>query len=188
MRDFRARRGACLLTLSLSLACLKGEAPPGAELPPPPATLPAAPCVYFRALEAFLPEKLAGYERGEEKGSTGRYGEVSVSEAERSFTRGEGREVTVRIVDTTLAEKLGRAIRSAVDESRDRDPADPTAPLLLDAAQGFVRYDAEEASAEANLLVGERFVVAVTTHGYPGTGQVREVARSLDLTGLARLR
>lgn len=177
-----------MLTLSLWTACLKGEAPPEPELPPSAATEAEAPCVHFRALTPFLPDALEGYERGEDKGSTGKYGEVSVSEAERSFTRGAGRGVTVRIVDTTLGEKLGRAIRAAAEESRSREPSDPTAPLFLADTVGFVRYDAEEASAEANLLVGGRYVVAVTSHGFPGTAQVRNVARSVNLTGLARLR
>jgi hypothetical protein len=53
---------------------------------------------------------------------------------------------------------------------------------------GFVRYDAEEALAEANLLVGERYVVAVTSRGFPSTVEVRRVAQGMDFAGLSRLR
>jgi hypothetical protein len=112
---------------------------------------------------------------------------VSVSEAERLFTRGEGREVKVRIVDTTMGEKIGKAIREAADRAKGRDTSDPAAPIHWGDTVGFVRYDAEESLAEANLLVGDRFVVAVTSRGFPGTVEVRRVARGIDLAGLARL-
>ncbi|MGZ3461395.1 MAG: hypothetical protein ACXU86_23130, partial [Archangium sp.] len=78
------------------------------------------PCVHFEDLRPFLPETMEGLARARDEGSTGRYGDVSVSEAERSFTHGEEREVKVRIVDTTLGQKLGQAIRAAAEEGRDR--------------------------------------------------------------------
>nr|WP_211194253.1 hypothetical protein [Pyxidicoccus fallax] len=135
----------------------------------------------------FLPSQLEGFTVTHTQGSTGKYGEVSVSEAERLFTRGEGREVKVRIVDTTMGGKIGQAIRDAAQRAKGRDPSDPAAPILWEDAVGFVRYDEEESLAEANLLVGERFVVAVTSRGFPGTVEVRRVARGIDLAGLARL-
>ncbi|MDY7228888.1 hypothetical protein [Hyalangium rubrum] len=147
-----------------------------------------APCVYFKDLAPFLPEALDGFTLATTEGSTGKYGEVSVSEAERTFTRGEDREVKVRIVDTTLGEKIAKAIRAAANEAKGRPASDPTAPIFWDAAVGFVRYDAADATAEANLLVGDRYVVAVTSRGFPSTVEVRRVAQGIDLAGLARLR
>lgn len=114
----------------------------------------SAPCVYFKQLAPFLPERLDGFTVAHTQGSTGKYGEVSVSEAERLYTRGEGREVKVRIVDTTMGERIGKAIQEAADRSRGKAASDPSAPIHLDDAVGFVRYDAEESVAEANLLVG----------------------------------
>ncbi|WP_044890943.1 hypothetical protein [Myxococcus hansupus] len=148
----------------------------------------SAPCVYFKRLTPFLPERLDGFTVAHTQGSTGKYGEVSVSEAERLYTRGEGREVKVRIVDTTMGERIGNAIREAATRAQGRAASDPAAPILLDDAVGFVRYDAEESMAEANLLVGGRYVVAVTSRGFPGTVEVRRVARGIDLAGLARLK
>ncbi|MBU8899491.1 hypothetical protein KRR26_28135 [Corallococcus sp. M34] len=153
----------------------------------PPAAVSAAPCVYFKQLTPFLPESLEGFATGRLSGSTGKYGEVSVSEAERTYTRGEGREVKVRIVDTTMGEKIAQAIRDAAEKAKDRPTSDPTAPIHWEEAVGFVRYDADEALAEANLVVGDRYVVAVTSRGFPSTVEVRRVARGIDLAGLARL-
>jgi hypothetical protein len=147
----------------------------------------AFPCVHFEDLRPFLPETLEGLSRSRDGGSTGRYGEVSVSEAERSFTHGEEREVKVRIVDTTLGKKLGQAIRAAAQEGRNRAQNDPTAPIFWKDAVGFVRYDETNGLAEASLLVGNRYVVAVSSRGFPGTVEVRRVARGIDLEGLARL-
>jgi hypothetical protein len=147
-----------------------------------------APCVHFTRLSPFLPDEMAGFTRTRSEGSTGKYGEVSVSEAERTFSRGADREVKVRIVDTTMGGKIGHAIRAAAEDARVRSAADPTAPIFWEGAVGFVRYDEEEALAEANLLVGERYVVAVTSRGFPSTVEVRRVAQGMDFAGLSRLR
>ena len=162
-------------------SCAKPEA---AEAPAPPLV---SPVVYFEELGAFLPGTPSGYEQVRDRGSTGKYGEVCVSEAERAFTR-EGAEVSIRIVDTTLGPRLRSAIRAAVVDAMARPADDPTAPILTDTAVGFVRYDAEKARAEANLLVGDRFVVVFVTEGIAGTQELRRLARGLDLAGLAKLR
>lgn len=186
MRDnFLLRLTAALLALAPGVGCLDRDAASGDVEASVPAA--SAPCVYFKTLAPFLPEALEGFTVARTQGSTGKYGEVSVSEAERLFTRGEGREVKVRIVDTTMGEKIGQAIRDAAERGKDRAPSDPAAPIHWKDAVGFVRYDADESLAEANLLVGDRFVVAVTSRGFPGTVEVRRVARGIDLAGLARL-
>ncbi len=164
-----------------------GKTTPGVTEPASAASPDNFPCVHFEQLRPFLPEVMEGLARGRDGGSTGRYGDVSVSEAERSFTRGEEREVKVRIVDTSLGGKLGEAIKAAADEGRNRARNDPTAPIFWKDAVGFVRYDETTGLAEASLLVGERYVVAVSSRGFPGTVEVRRVARGIDLEGLARL-
>ncbi len=185
MRDTFLKRSGAFLALALGAGCLgESGAPPEVT---PVVSAASAPCVYFKQLAPFLPERLDGFTVAHTQGSTGKYGEVSVSEAERLYTRGEDREVKVRIVDTTMGERIGHAIREAADRARGKPPSDPSAPILLDDAVGFVRYDAEESVAEANLLVGGRYVVAVTSRGFPGTVEVRRVARGIDLAGLARL-
>ncbi|HYO59493.1 hypothetical protein [Archangium sp.] len=190
MRDYSSLRRLFLLALVSGTACTDGgkKTPGDAEMTS--ADAPAAfPCAHFEDLRRFLPETLEGLERAQEGGSTGRYGDVSVSEAERSFIHGEEREVKVRIVDTSLGKKLGQAIRAAAENGRDRAPNDPTAPIFWKdkEAVGFVRYDESTGLAEASLLVGNRYVVAVSSRGFPGTVEVRRVARDIDLEGLARL-
>jgi hypothetical protein len=188
VRDIKSRLPLLLLALAPGFGC--SEASRSAEATPPVAEAAASdtPCVYFKDLAPFLPDSLDGFTHASTEGSTGKYGEVSVSEAERTFTRGEDREVKVRIVDTTLGGKIAKAIKAAAEDAKSRPASDPTAPIFWDAAVGFVRYDASETTAEANLLVGDRYVVAVTSRGFPGTVEVRRVARGIDLAGLARLR
>jgi hypothetical protein len=190
VRDYSFLQRLFLLALIAGTACTDGgkKTPGGADSTA--ANTPASfPCAHFEDLRAFLPERLDGLQRTQEGGSTGRYGEVSVSEVERSFTHGEDREVKVRIVDTSLGKKLGLAIRAAADEGLGRPTNDPTAPIFWKdkEAVGFVRYDVSSGLAEASLLVGNRYVVAVSSRGYPGTVEVRRVAQDIDLEGLARL-
>jgi hypothetical protein len=185
VRDYFRRLALASLALGVGGGCRDGERTPSPT--PRDVVTAAAPCVYFKDLAPFLPEALDGFTVGSTAGSTGKYGEVSVSEAERTYTRGDDREVKVRIVDTTMTAKLGQAIREAARNAGGRAPSDPTAPIQWKEAVGFVRYDADEALAEANLLVGDRFVVAITSRGFPSTVEVRRVARGIDLAGLARL-
>jgi hypothetical protein len=186
VRELFAPLLVVLLALTPGMGCVQdSSAPPEGPPAPPPA---AAPCVHFSQLSPFLPEQLEGFTHTQSEGSTGKYGEVSVSEAERTFSRGEDREVKVRILDTTMGGKIGQAIRAAAEGARRRHPSDVTAPIFWEGTVGFVRYDEGEALAEANLLVGERYVVAVTSRGFPGTVEVRRVAQGMDFAGLAQLR
>lgn len=169
-----------------SLAGCRSEPAPAPEVTPDTAGQP----VHFTALRAFVPDQLPGWERpGNPEGSTGKYGEVTVSEVEAVYTRTGEQRLSVRILDTSLLDKLAPAIRSAVEGASARTDEDPTAPLRLPNALGFVRYDEEERHGEANLLVGDRYVVALSADGFPDTKELRQVARlHLDLAGLSRLR
>lgn len=190
VRDYSFPRRLFLLVLVAGTACTGGGKTTPAVSEAAPVDTPAAfPCMHFEDLRRFLPETLEGLGHIRDAGSTGRYGDVSVSEAERSFTHGEDREVKVRIVDTSLGKKLGQAIIAAAEEGRSRELNDPTAPIFWKDKQtvGFVRYDESTGQAEASLLVGNRYVVAVSSRGFPGTVEVRRVARDIDLAGLARL-
>ena len=188
VREIKSHLALLLLALSPGLGCSADSRGSAAEPAADAAPVGPLPCVYFKDLAPFLPDRLEGFTPSNTEGSTGKYGEVSISEAERTYTRGEDREVKVRIVDTTLGGKIAKSIRAAAEDARRRPESDPTAPIFWDAAVGFVRYDPSEATAEANLLVGDRYVVAVTSRGFPGTVEVRRVARGIDLAGLARLR
>lgn len=187
MRDYSSYRPVLLLALLLG-AC-GNEAKQAARGVEPTTPGPTHfPCAHFEDLRHFLPEKLEGLPAIQEAASTGRYGEVAVSEAERSYSKDE-REVKVRIVDTSMSQKLGQAISAAAEEARPRAANDPTAPIFWKDKEvvGFVRYDERAARAEASLLVGNRYVVAVSSRGFQGTIEVRQVAQGIDLAGLARL-
>jgi hypothetical protein len=143
--------------------------------------------VYFKDLQAFLPASVAGFQRVRDEGSSGKYGDVSVSEAERAFAQPDGREIAIRIIDSTMVAKLAEGIVAAAQAAK-RQPQNVAAPLSLPAATGYVRYDAAEEKAEANLLVGDRFVVSISSRGLKDSSEVRRIAESLDSGGLSKLR
>ena len=181
-------RVACLLCGFWALGACSEQAKEAEPIPAPAVSSAQLRTVYFKALTPFLPQKLKGYEQVKDEGSTGKYGEVVVSEAERVFRAPGGNEVSVRIVDTSIAEKLGKAISAAAADAKLRDPDDPSAPIISDHAVGFVRFDEDNTKAEANLLVGDRYVVAVTTEGFPDTRELRRLTHELNLLGLSKLR
>jgi hypothetical protein len=153
-----------------------------------------------------------GFKRVRDEGSTGRYGDVSVSEAERIFAQDDGRELVIRIVDSTMLDRLAEGIRIATleatrvaegatrgigqaDDSRTRPPepaganrAEVAGALKLPDAVGYFRYDPAEARADANLLVGDRFIVSIAGRGFQGSDEVRRIAQGLDCRELSKLR
>src|SRR4051812_39234272 len=104
-------RVACAALLVGGWLGCEREAPAPLRAPATPeAARASSPTVYFKDLRAFLPQVPDGYHQVKDRGSTGKYGEVSVSEAERVFRKREKdaeREISVRIVDTTLVTRLG---------------------------------------------------------------------------------
>jgi hypothetical protein len=174
--------------LCLATGCREHRAAEQTAPPVPARTASAFPCVHFDELRQLLPEAPQGYAHLRDEGSSGRYGEVSISEAERVFEGQDGQELSVRIVDTTLSGELARAIRAAAKDASGRAQDEATAPIVRDRAVGFVRFDAGAQKAEANVLVADRFVVAVVSHGVDGTLDVRRLAGSIDFDGLALLR
>ena len=142
--------------------------------------------VYFNKLQGFLPSAPPGFKQVRNEGSTGKYSEVTVSEVERVFAQAEGREIAIRIVDSTMLGKLADGIKVAALEASERP--DLAAPLSLPEALGYVRFDPAEEKAEANLLVGNRFVVSIVDRGSRNANEVRRIAEGLDSAGLSKLR
>ena len=142
----------------------------------------------FRHLQPFLPAALHGYARGGDEASTGKYGDVLLSSAERRYVGAGGAELRVRIVDTSMVQTLGPAIEATSRAAVANGNTELLSALNGNFGVGYVRYEADGARAEANLLVGNRYIVAVTSSGIQGTADVRHVAQQLDLAGLAELR
>jgi hypothetical protein len=175
------------LTLAASAACRQRAAPssPPSVSPIEPEPVTTDNYLYFRDLQAFLPAELAGFQRVKDEGSTGKYGAVTVSEAERGFSQGEDRELTVRIVDTS---RLNGVVSAAQAMEQGTSPDPRVKRFALPSAAGYLKYDPVGSTAEATLVVANRFAVSVTSHGFRGTEEVTKVAKGLDLSGLAKLR
>ena len=146
---------------------------------------PPSRSVYFKALQPFLPAAVPGFQKVRDEGSTGRYGDVQVSEAERVFAS-ENEEIAVRIIDSTTVAKLADGITAAAQAAK-QQPKDVAVPLSLPSSVGYLRFDAAEEKVEANLLVGDRFIVTVSSRGLKDGTQVRRILESLDSKGLSKL-
>jgi hypothetical protein len=132
---------------------------------------------------------------------------VTVSEAEQVFSasarydaatgrRLEPRQLSVRIVDTSLTARLAEAIRAGAREAQvaaqAQGASSPSAPLLYDSAVGYLSHATrDDGRFEAMLLVNERFLVSVTGHGFGAPEEahavVGAVLQDIDLTGMSRL-
>ena len=146
---------------------------------------PPSRSVYFKALQPFLPTAVPGFQKVRDEGSTGKYGDVQVSEAERVFAH-ENEEIAIRIIDSTTVAKLADGITAAAQAAK-QQPKNVAVPLQLPSSVGYLRFDAAEEKVEANLLVGDRFIVSVSSVGLKDGTQVRRIVEGLDSEGLSKL-
>ena len=146
---------------------------------------PPSRSVYFKALQPFLPAAVPGFQKVRDEGSTGRYGAVQMSEAERVFAH-ENEEIAIRIIDSTTVGKLSEGITAAAQAAK-QQPKEVAVPLSLPSAVGYLRFDAAEEKVEANLLVANRFIVSVSSRGLKDGTEVRRIVESLDSEGLSKL-
>ena len=184
----RARPLVGLVAIALTLALPACRAPSG-----PPAKAPAASpeaqgaaassldgkSLHFTRLQLFTPDELGDFKGGKTTASTAKFGEVAVSEVERSYSLGE-RTAKVRIVDTSLnhnahAPKPGEAYEDEKKVGR---------PLRTAGATGYVEFEKENHRAVANLIVADRVLVTLTVENARGPEDAERLAAALDLRRL----
>jgi hypothetical protein len=149
-----------------------------AEVRPAPKT---GKTIHFSRLRPFLPDKLLELEGEAATASTSQFGDEAVSEAERSY-RGGGREVKIRLVDTSL--NRGRPSTPGVNFDDEKSVG---RPANIQGAVGFVEYEKESRRARADLVVAERLLVTVTCENARGPEEVERLASGLKLNELAAL-
>jgi hypothetical protein len=147
-------------------------------------------------LKAFLPERLAGRQGAFAQGTMTRMGDRALSEATRSYRGGppsDPGEIELKIADAWLEPRATQAIRSLADTEHVFEGTSMqgnTAPperLVLPGAVGYARYDEEARLAQAQVLIGGRFIASATVAEAEDAQDAAQALRALDTLGLARL-
>jgi len=147
-------------------------------------------------LKAFLPERLGGRLGEFPQGTMTRMGDRALSEVTRSYRGGppsETGQVELKIADAWLEPRATQAIRSLADTDF-MMPGTPmfgsaTVPerLVLPGGVGYARYDEGARLAQAQVLIGGRFIASATVAQAEDAQDAAQALRSLDTLALARL-
>jgi len=147
-------------------------------------------------LKTFLPERLGGRQGESPQGTMTRMGNRALSEATRSYRGSPASEtgaVELKIADARLAPRATQAIRSLADTefalggTTMLGTTQRPERLVLPGAVGYARYDEDARQAQAQVLIGGRFIASVVVAQAEDAQEAAQALRSLDTLGLARL-
>ncbi len=144
------------------------------------------PPVSYKVLLRYLPETMEGLKRSEPEGETSSVGEWRFSQASASYSAESGSQhVNVEIFDYAHIGMLYTPYTIMLKMNYNKEGTSGYERSVEIA--GFPAYETwsvSSKSAEANVLVGDRFIVKVTTNDLP-EGFARRVLSGMNLKNLA---
>lgn len=142
--------------------------------------------VDFRKLKELLPETLAGMKRSEATGQSGEAMGIKGSSATARYTDGGSASMNVEITDMgSLSGLAGLASRFDPKMEKETD----TGYERTSKVNGQIvheRYDRRARSGEINVILGERFNVAVRGNGVDAA-TLQAAIKEIDLSGIVAL-
>jgi hypothetical protein len=152
---------------------------------------PRTETVDFRKLKEIMPAELNGLKRSECNGERSKFGEVSISQVNATYKKGDDEKapkVDVQVIDYNNPE-MAKGISAAwstveIDKESD-DGFEKT--VKVKGNPGMISWQKEDSRGTINLLVGGRYVVNMTTENV-ASGDVIKMAEALPLDKLAALK
>ncbi|GAB4411068.1 MAG: hypothetical protein OHK0053_37890 [Microscillaceae bacterium] len=143
----------------------------------------------YKALQKYLPKSIKGYQA--EGGPGGQELETPVgkySQAQQTFRKGD-LEITIVIGDYQLAQTQVDAMSANFNLQYEDDVSKVSSVKLKGGkVPGMLAHNKQDKDASLTLIVNNRFMVNLNATNQPDTKLVMEVAESLDLDGLAKLK
>ena len=144
------------------------------------------PPVSFKVLLDYLPKSLDGMKADEPKGETTTAGEWQYSQAETNYRSEDGnKSARVSLFDYAHIPMLYAPFQMMLNMKMSTESTEGYEHSTQ--VGGFPAYEKWRKDGQENevtTLVGDRFVVTITTHGL-GEGSAKKIAESIDLKGLA---
>jgi len=144
----------------------------------------------YRDLQRYLPKKVDGFTPiGEPTGESVNMRGLSYSTCGQIYTKGDQR-LKVLLVDYNGANALysgATAVMSAGFSQEDEEQLMRGCDLGVADVKGWETLEKKEHNASVALGVGDRFFVTVESNKQDDTEFVKQVARNIDLNGLAKL-
>lgn len=161
-----------ILICTVNLSALKGQQ----EVVDP---------INWRELIPFLIDVKGWDALGDAEGQTIAMGTFKMTEVERFYEAGD-KSLEINIVDGGYAPMAYTAIKMAMGFEIDTSE-EYMKKISVKGFPGVERYSFEDKEGEVMILVEERFVVRLTGENVEETSGLVEIAKTLDLEGLAKL-
>src|SRR5688572_30582146 len=150
--------------------------------------------VDFRKLKEWLPAEMNGIKRKEASGEKNKLGEMTVSQARGTYTRGKDDDenaprIEVEVVDYAGVKDMANGIAMAWTMAEiDREGDDGYEKTIkIKGHPGMETWQKEGKHGQIQLLVGKRYILNVSTNNVPEE-QFKKIAESLALEKLAELK
>lgn len=144
------------------------------------------PAVHFKVLINYLPDGFGDLERGEPRGEKASMGNWAYSSAEVTFTGMDNSSVHVEIHDYAYISMLYATFNMVFKMGFEEESSEGFKRTTEIAGYPAIEEWREESQrGEATILVGERFIVTVTSRNLPHD-MPRQIIETMDLSGLAK--
>ena len=144
----------------------------------------------YKELEQYLPATVDGYTPGELKGQSQKMSGMAFSNAERTYTKADGDDVEVSLVDyngsNALYQGAAAMMSLGIEQEDDEHIAGPTA-VKADGVKGMDTFYKKDGRAEMTLAVGGRFLLSLKAGKQKDMALLKAVAEGMDLEKLAKL-
>ena len=151
-----------------------------------------AEAIDFRKLKEWLPAELNGIKRTDAKGERNKLGDLTVSNAQGTYSKGDGENVPRIEVEVTdyagmkeMAQGLAMAWTATEIDKESDDGYEKT--IKVKNNPGMETWQKEGKHGEVQLLVGKRYILTLRTDNVP-VEQFKKLAESLALEKLAELK
>ncbi len=111
-------------------------------------------------------------------------GDRSLSEVTRAYPGADG-QAELKLADARFEPHATEAIRTMADDSTVRDG--DAHRLVLPGAIGYARYDEDQRVAQAQVVIGGRFIASATVQQAQDAQAAVTALRTLDTLALSRL-
>ncbi|GAA4040848.1 hypothetical protein GCM10022409_28550 [Hymenobacter glaciei] len=144
----------------------------------------------YKELQQYLPATVDGYTPGELKGQSQKMSGIAFSTAERTFTKADGDDVEVSLIDYNGSNELYQGAAAmlglGMEQEDDEHIMGPTA-VKADGVKGMDTFYKKEGRAEMTLAVGGRFLLTLKGGKQKDMALLKSVAEDMDLEKLAKL-
>jgi hypothetical protein len=152
---------------------------------------PKTETVDFRKLKEIMPTELNGLKRSECNGERNKIGELSISQVNATFKKGDDEKapkVDVQVIDYSnpeMAKGMSAAWSTVEIDKESDDGFEKT--VKIKGNPGFLSWQKNGNHGQVNMLVGGRYVVSMSTENV-ASGDVIKMAEALPLDKLAALK